>query len=58
MRPCYWRYDFSEFEIEFDSYIIPQNEIDINNFRLPDVDIRAALSIDAFIRISSIKVWK
>ena len=36
---------------EFDSYIIPQNEIYINNFRLLDVDNRGALPINTFIRI-------
>ena len=25
-------------KVEFDSYIIPQNEIDINNFRLLDLE--------------------
>jgi Cytochrome C oxidase subunit II, periplasmic domain. len=30
---------------------IPQNEMDINNFRLLDVDNRTALPINIFIRI-------
>jgi Heme/copper-type cytochrome/quinol oxidases, subunit 2 len=31
----YWRYEYSDFlKVEFDSYRIPQNEIDNNNFRL------------------------
>ena len=48
----YWRYECSDFlKVEFDSYIIPQNEIDINNFRLLDVDNRAALPINTFIQI-------
>jgi len=48
----YWRYEYSDFlKVEFDSYIIPQNEIEINNFRLLDVDNRAALPINTFIRI-------
>ena len=38
-------------EVEFDSYIIPQNEIENDNFRLLDVDNRAALPINTFIRI-------
>ena len=38
-------------KVEFASYIIPQNEIDINNFRLLDVDNRAGLPINTFIRI-------
>nr|ABM53837.1 cytochrome oxidase subunit II [Panchlora azteca] len=48
----YWSYEYSDFlKIEFDSYMIPQNEMDINNFRLLDVDNRAALPTNTFIRI-------
>lgn len=48
----YWSYEYSDFaKVEFDSYIIPQNEIENNIFRLLDVDNRAALPINTFIRI-------
>ena len=48
----YWSYEYSDFKnIEFDSYIIPTNELDINNFRLLDVDNRIILPIDTQIRI-------
>nr|UTK46732.1 cytochrome oxidase subunit II [Punctulonicus sp. MD-2022] len=48
----YWSYEYSDFMmVEFDSYMIPQNEMDMNNFRLLDVDNRAVLPINAFIRI-------
>lgn len=48
----YWSYEYSDFnKIEFDSYIIPQNEIEKDIFRLLDVDNRAALPINTFIRI-------
>nr|UTK46730.1 cytochrome oxidase subunit II [Angustonicus sp. MD-2022] len=48
----YWSYEYSDFMmVEFDSYMIPQNEMDINNFRLLDVDNRAVLPINTFIRI-------
>ena len=34
-----WRYEYSVFlKVEFDSYIIPQNETENNNFRLLDLD--------------------
>lgn len=48
----YWRYEYSDFNnIQFDSYIIPSNEIFINNFRLLDVDNRIILPINNQIRI-------
>lgn len=48
----YWRYEYSDFNnIEFDSYIIPINEISSNNFRLLDVDNRIILPINNQIRI-------
>lgn len=48
----YWRYEYSDFRnIEFDSYIIPQNEITPTNFRLLDVDNRIILPINNQIRI-------
>lgn len=48
----YWSYEYSDFSgIEFDSYIIPQNEISIDTFRLLDVDNRVILPINNQIRI-------
>jgi len=48
----YWSYEYSDFNlIEFDSYIIPINEINILNFRLLDVDNRIILPINLKIRI-------
>lgn len=48
----YWSYEYSDFSgIEFDSYIIPQNEISIDTFRLLDVDNRIILPINNQIRI-------
>ena len=48
----YWRYEYSDFHnIEFDSYIIPSNEITTNRFRLLDVDNRIVLPINNQIRI-------
>jgi cytochrome c oxidase subunit 2 len=48
----YWSYEYSDFSgIEFDSYIIPQNEMNIDTFRLLDVDNRIVLPINNQIRI-------
>nr|AAM76903.1 cytochrome oxidase subunit II [Neotemnopteryx styliparedra]AAM76904.1 cytochrome oxidase subunit II [Neotemnopteryx styliparedra] len=48
----YWSYEYSDFlKVEFDSYMIPQNENKPNDFRLLDVDNRAALPMNTFIRI-------
>lgn len=48
----YWSYEYSDFiNIEFDSYIIPTNELSIDSFRLLDVDNRVVLPINSQIRI-------
>lgn len=48
----YWSYEYSDFiKVEFDSYIIPQNEINNYRFRLLDVDNRTTLPSNTFIRI-------
>lgn len=48
----YWSYEYSDFiNIEFDSYIIPTNENELNNFRLLDVDNRIVLPINSQIRV-------
>lgn len=48
----YWRYEYSDFNnIEFDSYIIPSNELPTDGFRLLDVDNRIVLPMNSQIRI-------
>nr|AII02497.1 cytochrome c oxidase subunit II [Doa sp. MJT-2014] len=48
----YWSYEYSDFKnIEFDSYMIPMNEMSPNNFRLLDVDNRIILPMNNQIRI-------
>nr|AND96356.1 cytochrome c oxidase subunit 2 [Bubas bubalus]AND96369.1 cytochrome c oxidase subunit 2 [Bubas bison] len=48
----YWSYEYSDFKkIEFDSYMIPTNEMKINNFRLLDVDNRTILPYNSQIRL-------
>nr|QNE85442.1 cytochrome c oxidase subunit II [Helina latitarsis] len=48
----YWSYEYSDFNnIEFDSYMIPTNELKMNEFRLLDVDNRIILPMNLQIRI-------
>nr|YP_010385076.1 cytochrome c oxidase subunit II [Hyphydrus ovatus]UPL65086.1 cytochrome c oxidase subunit II [Hyphydrus ovatus] len=48
----YWSYEYSDFKkIEFDSYMIPYNELKMNEFRLLDVDNRIILPYNSQIRI-------
>lgn len=47
----YWSYEYADFlNIEFDSYIIPTNELQDNSFRLLDVDNRTVIPINSQIR--------
>nr|YP_010596837.1 cytochrome c oxidase subunit II [Cycetogamasus diviortus]WAK85123.1 cytochrome c oxidase subunit II [Cycetogamasus diviortus] len=36
----YWSYEYADFDLNFDSFMIPQNEMNPNSFRLLDVDNR------------------
>nr|ULM64026.1 cytochrome c oxidase subunit II [Lepisiota frauenfeldi]WEY05571.1 cytochrome c oxidase subunit 2 [Lepisiota frauenfeldi] len=48
----YWSYEYSDFlNIEFDSFMIPSNELKIYEFRLLDVDNRCILPFNFPIRI-------
>nr|YP_009487552.1 cytochrome c oxidase subunit II [Anopheles medialis]AWB98097.1 cytochrome c oxidase subunit 2 [Anopheles medialis] len=48
----YWSYEYSDFlNLEFDSYMIPTNELETNSFRLLDVDNRVVLPMNNQIRI-------
>nr|AFG29124.1 cytochrome c oxidase subunit II [Tetanocera annae] len=48
----YWSYEYSDFmNIEFDSYMIPINELPSDGFRLLDVDNRVVLPMNSHIRI-------
>nr|YP_010702024.1 cytochrome c oxidase subunit II [Trixa longipennis]WCL18812.1 cytochrome c oxidase subunit II [Trixa longipennis] len=48
----YWSYEYSNFKnIEFDSYMIPMNELSTNMFRLLDVDNRIIIPMNSQIRI-------
>nr|YP_006576006.1 cytochrome c oxidase subunit II [Cucujus clavipes]ACZ58532.1 cytochrome c oxidase subunit II [Cucujus clavipes] len=48
----YWSYEYSDFKnIEFDSYMIPMNEMKSYNFRLLDVDNRIIIPFESNIRM-------
>lgn len=48
----YWSYEYSDFKnIEFDSYIIPTNELSSSQFRLLDVDNRVIIPYETQIRM-------
>nr|AFG29127.1 cytochrome c oxidase subunit II [Tetanocera elata] len=48
----YWSYEYSDFNnVEFDSYMIPANELPLHGFRLLDVDNRVVLPVNSYIRI-------
>nr|AAX20054.1 cytochrome oxidase subunit II [Ceratitis cosyra] len=48
----YWSYEYSDFmNVEFDSYMIPTNELSNDGFRLLDVDNRIILPMNSQIRI-------
>nr|QNE86017.1 cytochrome c oxidase subunit II [Silo nigricornis] len=48
----YWSYEYSDFKkIKFDSFMIPKNNIYLNNFRLLEVDNRVILPMKTKIRI-------
>nr|ASM82711.1 cytochrome c oxidase subunit II [Creobroter elongata] len=48
----YWSYEYTDFsDIEFDSYMIPQNELESYNARLLEVDNRTTLPMKVLTRI-------
>lgn len=47
----YWSYELSDFNIEFDSFMIPQNELKNWNFRLLDVDNNLIIPFNSNIRL-------
>nr|YP_009509593.1 cytochrome c oxidase subunit II [Pachygrapsus marmoratus]AUN45010.1 cytochrome c oxidase subunit 2 [Pachygrapsus marmoratus] len=48
----YWSYEYSDFlQMEFDSYMIPTNDLLDSGFRLLDVDNRTVLPMNTQIRV-------
>nr|YP_010043649.1 cytochrome c oxidase subunit II [Branchinella kugenumaensis]QPD06970.1 cytochrome c oxidase subunit II [Branchinella kugenumaensis] len=48
----YWGYEYSDFnDVQFDSYMIPTNELESGMFRLLDVDNRVPLPFNQPVRV-------
>lgn len=52
----YWSYEYSDFEeqlgsINFDSYMIPEDELELGELRLLEVDNRVVLPVNTHIRV-------
>nr|AML25759.1 cytochrome c oxidase subunit II [Scolytinae sp. BMNH 1274287] len=48
----YWSYEYSDYKnIEFDSYMLPSNEMTPSSFRLLDVDNRLVIPFNTQVRI-------
>ena len=53
----YWSYEYSDYinergeSIEFDSYMIPESDLELGQFRLLDVDNRVVIPVDTHIRL-------
>nr|YP_009000466.1 cytochrome c oxidase subunit II [Ornithodoros brasiliensis]AHF21680.1 cytochrome oxidase c subunit 2 [Ornithodoros brasiliensis] len=47
----YWSYEFPDFNLEFDSFMIPMNEMSSANFRLLDVDNRIIIPFNTNMRL-------
>nr|ASM82802.1 cytochrome c oxidase subunit II [Neoperla sp. FS-2017] len=48
----YWSYEYSDFsQLEFDSYMTPYHEMEMNGFRLLDVDNRTVLPTNTQVRM-------
>nr|AGC22362.1 cytochrome c oxidase subunit II [Hemicharilaus monomorphus] len=51
-RQWYWSYEYSDFvDVEFDTYMTPENELEMNGFRLLDVDNRTILPMNTEVRV-------
>nr|QVD40453.1 cytochrome c oxidase subunit 2 [Ixodes (Pholeoixodes) sp. YTF-2021a]UNO53626.1 cytochrome c oxidase subunit 2 [Ixodes (Pholeoixodes) sp.] len=46
----YWSYELSDFNVEFDSFMIPPTEMKTNSFRLLDVDNRMVIPFNSHIK--------
>nr|YP_009000440.1 cytochrome c oxidase subunit II [Argas miniatus]AHF21641.1 cytochrome oxidase c subunit 2 [Argas miniatus] len=46
----YWSYEYPDFNIEYDSYMLPKNDMNKNSFRLLDVDNRLIIPFNTNIR--------
>lgn len=53
----YWSYEYSDFitdqgnSIDFDSYMVPESDLELGQFRLLDVDNKLIIPVDCHIRL-------
>ena len=53
----YWSYEYSDYinvsgeSIEFDSYMLPDSDLELGQFRLLDVDNKVTVPVDTHIRL-------
>nr|YP_010703625.1 cytochrome c oxidase subunit II [Sphingonotus mongolicus]WCO86759.1 cytochrome c oxidase subunit II [Sphingonotus mongolicus] len=51
-RQWYWSYEYSDFiNVEFDTYMTPEKELEIDDFRLLEVDNRTVLPLNTEVRV-------
>ena len=57
LHQWYWSFEYSDYvtesgdPIEFDSYMIPDSDLELGQFRLLDVDNRVVVPVDTHIRL-------
>ena len=57
LHQWYWSYEYSDIlsetgdSIEFDSYMIPETELELGQLRLLDVDNRLVVPVDTHLRV-------
>ena len=57
MHQWYWSYEYSDYinesgeSIEFDSYMLPESDLELGQFRLLDVDNKVIIPTDTHIRL-------
>nr|AIS86051.1 cytochrome oxidase subunit II [Omocestus rufipes] len=51
-RQWYWSYEYSDIvDVEFDTYMLPESDLEMDSFRLLDVDNRTILPMNTEVRI-------
>lgn len=57
LHQWYWSYEYSDYvnesgeSIEFDSYMLPESDLELGQFRLLDVDNKVIVPVDTHIRL-------
>nr|ADK34195.1 cytochrome oxidase subunit II [Haplotropis neimongolensis] len=51
-RQWYWSYEYSDFvDLEFDAYMTPESDLEVDGFRLLDIDNRTILPMNTEVRV-------